>query len=77
MNNFKKIAKYIINKREDVDDMLGIVIDLDATDAFVDFQDGSTIDVSLTHLPSNIRIGDTVEIEYNLTNRMNNAIDYL
>lgn len=57
--------------------MLGIVIDLDTTDAFVDFQDGSTIDINLTHLPPNIRIGDTVEIEYNLTNRMNNAIDYL
>ena len=56
--------------------MLGIVIDLDATDAFVDFQDGSTIDVSLTHLPSSIKRGDTVEIEDNLTNKINNAIDY-
>lgn len=49
--------------------MLGKIIDINNTDAFVDLIDGTTIDVSINRLPSNSRVGDKVDI--NMTKPLN------
>ncbi|MEY7999377.1 hypothetical protein AB8U03_04050 [Clostridium sp. Mt-5] len=43
--------------------MIGKIIDLNITEALISFQDGSTVDVGTSHLPSNIKIGDAVNID--------------
>ena len=47
--------------------MVGKIIDLNITEALVGFQDGTTADIGISHLPSGIKIGDTVNINPNLT----------
>lgn len=42
--------------------MLGKIIDMDRTDAFITFEDGTIADVSLSRLPTPIKIGETVDI---------------
>jgi len=42
--------------------MFGKIIDMDSTDAFVNFLDGTTIDVSINRLPKNSKIGDSVDL---------------
>lgn len=42
--------------------MLGKIIDMDRTDAFITFEDGTTMDISLSRLPTPIKIGETVDI---------------
>ena len=42
--------------------MLGKIIDINNTDAFVEFIDGSTMDVSINRLPANSKVGDNVDI---------------
>jgi hypothetical protein len=41
--------------------MFGKIIDMDSTDAFINFLDGTTIDVSISRLPKNSKIGDSVD----------------
>ncbi|MPQ29930.1 hypothetical protein E4V42_00530 [Clostridium estertheticum] len=43
--------------------MFGKIIDMNSTDAFINFQDGTTIDVSITRLPRNSKIGDTIDLD--------------
>jgi len=42
--------------------MVGKIIDMDNTDAFINFLDGTTIDVSISRLPRNSKIGDSVDL---------------
>jgi len=42
--------------------MFGKIIDMNSTDAFVNFLDGTTIDVSINRLPKNSKIGDSVDL---------------
>lgn len=42
--------------------MLGKVIDIDTTDAFISFDDGTTVGISLSTLPNNLRVGDSINI---------------
>lgn len=43
--------------------MLGKVLDMNFTEAFINFQDGTTKDIGLAQLPKGIKIGDTVNVE--------------
>lgn len=45
--------------------MFGKIIDMDNTDAFVNFLDGTTMDVSVSRLPKDSKIGDTVDLTMN------------
>lgn len=47
--------------------MLGRIIDMNTTDAYVSFEDGITLDVGLAHIPLNSKIGDSVDIDQNTT----------
>lgn len=47
--------------------MLGRIIDMNTTDAYVTFDDGTTLDVGLTHIPQNSKVGDSINIEQNTT----------
>jgi len=42
--------------------MLGKIIDINNTDAFIEFIDGNTMDVSINRLPSGSKVGDNVDI---------------
>lgn len=54
--------------------MRGIVIDMNKTDAFINFDDGTTMDISRSQLSSEIRIGDKVDISLNTTNISNDKL---
>lgn len=43
--------------------MLGRILDMNNTDAFVSFDDGTTMDIGISHLPRGVKVGDTVNIE--------------
>lgn len=43
--------------------MIGKILDMNATDAFITFQDGTTMDIGVPHLPSGSKVGDTINIE--------------
>lgn len=43
--------------------MLGKVLDMNFTEAFINFQDGTTKDIELVQLPKGTKIGDTVNVE--------------
>ena len=55
--------------------MLGKIIDIDKTDAFILFQDGTTMDINVSRLPHNIKIGDSVDIPINKFNLSNDKMD--
>ena len=40
-----------------------MVIDLNSTDAFINFNDGTTMDIGVNKLPRKIKVGDIVEID--------------
>lgn len=42
--------------------MLGRIIDMSNLDAFVAFEDGTTMDIGLAHLKKGTAVGDTVNI---------------
>lgn len=42
--------------------MFGKIIDLNNTDAFVNFSNGTTVNVSVTRLPKHSKLGDTVDL---------------
>lgn len=42
--------------------MYGKIIDIDNTDAFVNFSDGTTMGVSVSRLPKDSKVGDTVDL---------------
>ena len=55
--------------------MLGKIIDMDRTDAFITFEDGTTMDVSLSRLPTPVKIGETVDIPINTSPLQNDKMD--
>jgi len=54
--------------------MRGIVIDMNKTDAFINFDDGTTMDIGRSQLSSDIKIGDRVDISLNTTNISNDKL---
>jgi len=42
--------------------MYGKIIDINNTDAFVNFLNGTTINVSISRLPKNSKLGDTIDL---------------
>ena len=55
--------------------MLGKIIDMDSTDAFITFEDGTTMDISLSRLPTPIKIGETVDIPINTSQLRNDKMN--
>lgn len=54
--------------------MLGRVIDMNSTEAFISFENGTTTDVSKFSLPQNIKVGDTVNIDPNVMRLTNDKL---
>ena len=52
--------------------MFGKIIDIDNTDAFVNFLDGTTMDVSVARLPKGSKVGDTVDLNIAAPTNMSN-----
>lgn len=52
--------------------MLGKIIDMNNTDAFINFLDGTTMDVSNSRLPKNAKVGDTVDLNIGAPINMSN-----
>lgn len=46
--------------------MYGRIIDMNSTDAYISFEDGTTMYVGKSHIPKNYKVGDRVDI--NVTN---------
>lgn len=44
--------------------MKGKVIDMNKTDAFISFENGTTMDISVNNLPRHISVGDEVDIHF-------------
>lgn len=57
--------------------MLGRIIDLNSTDAFVTFEDGTTLDISLSRLPQKVKIGETINIAPSSSNLQNDKVNNL
>lgn len=59
--------------------MLGKIIDMNNTDAFINLQNGTTIDISLSKIPTNSKIGDTINVPINnflSSSTSNKIMDY-
>ena len=55
--------------------MFGKIIDMNNTDAFINFLDGTTMDVSVARLPKNSKVGDSVDLNIEApTNMLNDKM---
>lgn len=45
--------------------MKGTIIDTSLIDAFISLENGETVDISLSKLPKNSKVGDSVNIPFN------------
>jgi hypothetical protein len=54
--------------------MKGKILDLNETNAFISLNDNSTIDVPLSRIPINAKVGDMVDIPFSTLNSLNNNI---
>ena len=52
--------------------MFGKIIDIDNTDAFINFLDGTTMDVSVARLPKDSKVGDTIDLDIATPTNMRN-----
>lgn len=52
--------------------MKGKIIDTSLTDAFISLENGETMDISLSKLPKNSKVGDSVNIPFNSTSALTN-----
>lgn len=43
--------------------VIGKILDMNKTDAFVSFEDGTTMDIGVPHLPMGAKVGEMVEID--------------
>ena len=68
----KTIVELVYILRKDVFIMLGKIIDMNNTDAFINFLDGTTMDVSNSRLPKNSKVGDTVDLNMGSPTNMTN-----
>ena len=59
--------------------MKGKIIDTSLTDAFISLENGETMDISLSKLPKNSKVGDSVNIPFNSTSALTNdkLMDFL
>lgn len=55
--------------------MFGKIIDMDNTDAFINFLDGTTMDISIARLPKDSKIGDSVDINIGTSNLLNDKME--
>ena len=53
--------------------MKGKVLDMNKTDAFVSLEDGSTIDLDVSRLSQNVKVGDTVDIPITMRNSVDTS----
>ena len=57
----------------------GMVIDLNSTDAFINFNDGTTMDIGVNKLPKKVKVGDFVDIDLSnkdMTNINDKLVDF-
>lgn len=54
--------------------MLGRIIDMNNTEAFVSFENGTTTEVSKFSLPQNVQVGDTINIDPNAMRLTNDKL---
>ncbi len=54
--------------------MIGKIIDMNFTDAFINFADGTTMDIGVSKLPAGSKTGDTVNIDPKSTKLTNNKL---
>ncbi|MBU3092513.1 hypothetical protein K2F40_13790 [Clostridium sp. CM028] len=55
--------------------MFGKIIDMSNTDAFINFLNGTSINVSVSRLPKNSKIGDTIDLNIDApTNMLNDTM---
>ena len=55
--------------------MFGKIIDMNNADAFINFSDGTSTNVSVSRLPKNSRLGDTVDLNNeDPTSRLNDSM---
>ena len=54
--------------------MHGMIIDMNNTDVFISFDDGTTMDISRSQLDKDIHIGDKVDINFNTNNISNDKL---
>ena len=54
--------------------MKGKVIDKGLEDAFVSFENGNTMDISLSRLPRDVKVGDTVDIPFDNHSLVNDKL---
>ena len=52
--------------------MKGKIIDMNKTDAFVSFENGTTMDVGISHLPKDSKVGDTIDINFSNKSKIEN-----
>ncbi|MCY6370106.1 hypothetical protein [Clostridium ganghwense] len=52
--------------------MQGKILDMNKTDAFIVFDNGTTIDLCISHIPPNSKVGDTVNINLSFSNEITN-----
>lgn len=48
--------------------MKGKILDINKTDAFIALDSGETIDMSISHLPKHLKIGDTISVPFSAAN---------
>lgn len=55
--------------------MFGKIIDMNNTDAFINFSNGTSINVSVSRVPKNSKIGDTIDLNIDApTNMLNDTM---
>jgi hypothetical protein len=55
--------------------MNGLIIDINNTGAFVELMDGTIKEIPINHLPTNSKLGDTVEVtSFKSLNMMNDMM---
>jgi len=52
--------------------MKGKILDMNKTDAFISFENGTTMDISTCHLPKNSKTGDTINIDMSNNSNIQN-----
>jgi hypothetical protein len=51
----------------------GKVLDMNKTDAFISLEDGTTIDLSVSRLSQNVKVGDTIDVPISIRNSIDNS----
>lgn len=77
--SYTRLSFSFINKSyEGMNTMKGKVIDKGLIDAFIAFENGDTMDISISSLPKNTKVGDNVDIPFNHNTLTNDKmVDFL